>query len=111
MKIKGRENNDIATESKFNCITKINANTSKANKQIKADFELISLLAKGLELVLLTFLSKFLSKISLIMHPADRITKAPQVKINNKRSCNSPSLAINKAVKTGQSKRKKPAGL
>ena len=39
----------------------------------------IDLSAKGLDLVLSTWLSIFLSKMSLITHPADRIIKAPKI--------------------------------
>tara|TARA_A100001011_G_scaffold83115_1_gene86722 strand:+ start:86 stop:406 length:321 start_codon:yes stop_codon:yes gene_type:complete len=41
----------------------------------------IDLSAKGLDLVLSTWISIFLSKISLITHPADRIIKAPKINI------------------------------
>ena len=42
----------------------------------------IDLSAKGLDLVLSTWISIFLSKISLITHPADRIIKAPKINID-----------------------------
>ena len=54
-----------------------NARTHNANEYINDNFTLILPDAIGLSLVLLTFLSIFLSTISFMMQPADRIKTEP----------------------------------
>ena len=63
--------------AKFNCNKIISPKNNKISNKIIALFNEISLFANGRFFVLLTFLSNFLSKISLIMQPAERIIIDP----------------------------------
>jgi hypothetical protein len=73
------KNKNLLTPPGDNCSKIINPKNNKITKKNNAFLVEIFCEASGRFLVLATFLSKFLSSKSLIIHPALRIKKAPIV--------------------------------